>query len=94
MRSIRKNASDEMPSTEGRGRYIIRGGTQMKNGTVKWFSARKGYGFLTDEEGVDYFVHFSNILMDGFKTLRTGQAVEFQIKEDGGKSLAGDVRVG
>lgn len=66
----------------------------MEHGTVKWFGARKGYGFVTGENGKDYFVHFSNIVMDGFKNLKTGQAVTFQIKEDiGGRSFAADVRV-
>lgn len=66
----------------------------MKYGTVKWFNARKGYGFLTDEDGADYFVHFSNIVMDGFKTLKTGQAVTFELKEDGEKrSMAENVKV-
>lgn len=47
-------------------------------GTVKWFSAGRGYGFITDEGGADYFVHFSEIQMDGFKKLRAGQAVTFE----------------
>jgi len=47
----------------------------MEYGTVKWFNARRGYGFLTGEDGNDYFVHHSNIVMDGFRTLRSGQAV-------------------
>lgn len=51
-------------------------------GTVKWFSARRGYGFITDEDGVDYFVHYSEIQAEGFKKLRTGQQVTFEIAED------------
>lgn len=59
------------------------------NGTVKWFSARKGYGFITDAEGVDYFAHFSQIQQDGFRKLTAGQTVEFEIGDDGnGRSLA------
>lgn len=50
-------------------------------GKVKWFSSQKGYGFITDEEGKDVFVHFSGVKMDGFKTLREGQDVSFEIKE-------------
>ncbi len=46
-------------------------------GTVKWFNSRKGYGFITREEGSDLFVHFSNVIGDGFKTLRDGQDVTF-----------------
>lgn len=46
-------------------------------GTVKWFNEKKGYGFIIDENGQEYFVHFSNIKMDGFKVLKEGQSVEF-----------------
>ena len=51
----------------------------MNNGTVKWFNNQKGYGFLSDSEGKDIFVHYSNLNMDGFKTLEEGQAVEFEV---------------
>ena len=51
----------------------------MDKGTVKWFSDKKGFGFITpDGGGDDLFVHHSNITMDGFKTLRDGQAVEYE----------------
>jgi CspA family cold shock protein len=56
------------------------------NGTVKWFSASKGYGFIEREGGPDVFVHFSAIQTDGFRTLREGQKVEFTI-EQGPKGL-------
>ncbi|MBO8166084.1 MAG: cold-shock protein [Thermotogae bacterium] len=49
-------------------------------GTVKWFNAQKGYGFITRDEGEDVFVHFSGIAMDGFRTLEEGQRVEFDIE--------------
>ena len=52
-------------------------------GTVRWFSARRGYGFLSDENGVDYFVHYSEITGDGFKKLSAGEPVEFMAGEDG-----------
>jgi CspA family cold shock protein len=56
-------------------------------GTVKWFSAPKGYGFIGREDGEeDVFVHFSAIQMEGYKRLKEGQAVEFSI-EDGPKGL-------
>jgi CspA family cold shock protein len=55
-------------------------------GTVKWFNASKGYGFLAREGGPDVFVHFSAIQSDGFKTLSEGQQVEFEI-EQGPKGL-------
>ncbi|ANS73830.1 cold shock domain-containing protein [Paenibacillus cellulositrophicus] len=50
-------------------------------GTVKWFNAEKGYGFIQVEGGEDVFVHFSAIQGDGFKTLDEGQEVEFEITE-------------
>lgn len=51
----------------------------MSQGTVKWFNNQKGYGFISDEEGNDVFVHFSGIAMDGFKSLEEGQAVQFDV---------------
>ena len=53
----------------------------MKIGTVKWFSPEKGYGFITQEEGEDVFVHFSAIQEEGFKTLEEGQHVSFDIAD-------------
>ena len=47
----------------------------MKTGTVKWFNAKKGYGFISDEEGKDIFVHFSALEMPGFKVLEEGEKV-------------------
>lgn len=51
----------------------------MSKGTVKWFNDQKGYGFIAVENGKDVFVHHSAILGDGFKTLREGESVEFEI---------------
>lgn len=53
----------------------------MARGTVKWFNDQKGYGFITPENGKDVFVHYSAIQGDGFKTLREGDAVEFEITQ-------------
>ena len=53
----------------------------MMTGTVKWFNAEKGYGFITPTEGNDVFVHFSQIQKDGYKTLEEGEKVEFSIAE-------------
>ncbi|MCM1290272.1 MAG: cold-shock protein [Corallococcus sp.] len=63
-------------------------------GTVKWFNAGKGYGFISnDEGGEDVFVHFSAIQVDGFKTLQDGQKVSFDVVEDAsnGKLRAANV---
>ena len=55
----------------------------MNTGTVKWFNAEKGYGFLSnDEGGEDVFVHFSAIQTDGYRTLEEGQKVEFEEEMD------------
>ncbi|ERI09881.1 putative cold shock protein CspD [Aneurinibacillus aneurinilyticus ATCC 12856] len=56
------------------------GGSYM-NGTVKWFNAEKGFGFIEREDGDDVFVHFSAITGDGFKSLEEGQQVQFDIVE-------------
>lgn len=54
----------------------------MPTGKIKWFSDKKGYGFIQQEDGTDVFVHHSAIQMDGFKTLVKGEVVEFEITED------------
>lgn len=51
----------------------------MKRGTVKWFNAKKGYGFITCEDGSEVFVHYSAINADGFKVVTEGQEVEFEV---------------
>ena len=48
-------------------------------GTVKWFNDQKGFGFITDENGKDVFVHFTGLNMEGFKTLKENQAVELDV---------------
>jgi len=53
----------------------------MENGTVKWFNAEKGFGFIEREDGSDVFVHFSGIAGEGYKTLEEGQKVDFDITE-------------
>ena len=64
----------------------------MPEGTVKWFSNEKGFGFIEREEGDDVFVHFSQINQDGYKTLEQGQRVSFEVQE-GPKGLqASEVR--
>ena len=65
--------------------YIINslfyGGTTMNKGTVKWFNNQKGFGFISDEQGNDVFVHYSGIQSNGFKSLEEGQEVEFEVIE-------------
>ena len=56
----------------------------MSKGTVKWFNNQKGYGFISDENGSDVFVHYSGLNMDGFKSLEEGAEVEFDVV-DGAK---------
>jgi cold shock protein len=58
-----------------------------ETGTVKWFNATKGYGFIMRENGEDIFVHYSAIQVEGYKTLAEGQRVEFSVME-GPKGLA------
>ena len=64
----------------------------MQQGTVKWFNAKKGYGFISDAEGNDVFVHFSALDMDGFKELKDGEKVEFEVTEGAKGPQAVNVR--
>lgn len=53
----------------------------MREGTVKWFSNEKGYGFIETSDGEDVFVHYTGIATEGFKTLEEGQSVSFEVEE-------------
>lgn len=64
----------------------------MATGTVKWFKAEKGYGFITGEDGKDVFVHFSAIMMDGYKTLEEGQKVSYDVTQGPKGAQASNVR--
>lgn len=59
----------------------------MATGTVKWFNAEKGYGFISQSDGADVFVHYSAIQSNGYRNLEEGQAVEFDVQE-GAKGLS------
>lgn len=64
----------------------------MAKGKVKWFNAKKGYGFISTEDGADVFVHYKEISSDGFKTLDEGEEVEFEIKSGDKGDQAVNVR--
>ncbi|MFC1535130.1 cold-shock protein [Thermodesulfobacteriota bacterium] len=64
----------------------------MAEGTVKWFSDRKGFGFIEQENGDDIFVHFSSIDMPGFKTLADGERVSFNMEDSDRGPVAKNVK--
>ncbi|MDB9823203.1 cold shock domain-containing protein [Deltaproteobacteria bacterium] len=64
----------------------------MAEGTVKWFSDRKGFGFIEREDGDDIFVHFSSIDMPGFKTLADGEKVTFDVENNDRGPVAKNVK--
>ena len=69
-----------------------KGNATVATGVVKWFNSEKGYGFISQSDGVDVFVHHSSIQMSGYRTLTEGQEVEFDVQE-GQKGLqAANVR--
>ena len=76
-------------------KVIVLGGfLVMQQGTVKWFNAKKGYGFISDEAGNEVFVHFSALNMDGFKELKDGEKVEFEVVDgDKGPQAANVTRL-
>ena len=66
----------------------------MSRGTVKWFNNQKGFGFITDSEGKDIFVHYKGINMEGFKSLEEGQEVEFdETMTDKGPQAVNVIRI-
>jgi CspA family cold shock protein len=69
-----------------------KGSAFVAQGTVKWFSNEKGFGFISQSDGEDVFVHFSAIEMDGYKSLDEGMAVEFEVTEGPKGKQASNVR--
>ena len=65
----------------------------MKTGTVKWFNAEKGFGFITGDDGKDVFVHFSGIMSEGFRTLEENQKVTYNLEDTEKGPKAVDVTV-
>lgn len=61
-------------------------------GTVKWFNSKRGIGFITGEDSNDYFVHFSGILKDGFKSLKNSENVEFDVEQAEKGAMAVNVK--
>lgn len=65
----------------------------MNKGTVKWFNNQKGFGFISDEEGNDVFVHYTGLDMEGFKSLTEGQEVEYDVVDGAKGPQATNVKV-
>ena len=65
----------------------------MEQGTVKWFNNAKGFGFITRSDGTDIFVHYRSIIGEGFKKLKTGEAVVFEIEDGQRGAQAVNVRI-
>jgi len=74
----RQQSNSSWPGSSG---VTYEGYKVKEQGTVKWFNASKGFGFIQRQTGEDVFVHFSAITMEGYKSLNEGQAVEFEVKK-------------
>jgi CspA family cold shock protein len=70
----------------------MKGDADMATGTVKWFNNEKGFGFISQSDGADVFVHHSAIDMQGYRSLAEGQAVEFEVQETPKGLQAANVR--
>lgn len=87
----RTRATGRDRAREGRPREAAAHGGPKETGSVKWFSASKGFGFITRDNGEDVFVHFRSILGDGHRILREGQRVEFAVTQGSKGPQAEDV---
>ena len=76
----------------GRSAEKLQGGNGLTQGTVKWFSNEKGYGFISQPDGEDVFVHFTAIQAEGYKSLQEGQTVEFEVTDGPKGKQASNVR--
>lgn len=65
----------------------------MRKGFVKWFDARKGYGFIVQEDNSQIFVYYTDIVKEGFKSLRRGESVNYDVAERDGREIAVNVTV-
>jgi CspA family cold shock protein len=79
VRVRRAEELDPTPGIAGGRPYARNVGAHVAQGTVKWFNAEKGFGFIAVDGGQDVFVHYSAIQMDGYKSLEEGQRVEFEV---------------
>lgn len=71
-----------MEHTVVQNKVLCKKGTFFMNGKIKWFNNRKGYGFISGEDGNEVFVHYSGINGEGYKTLATGQEVSYDVTRD------------
>ena len=94
--SGRRRSQEILQTNRQHGLCILsRESINMSSGTVKWFNDAKGFGFITpDEGGEDLFAHFSAIQMDGFKTLKEGQKVVFDVTQGPKGKQASNIRQG
>lgn len=69
------------------------GGSMSSKGVVSWFNEIKGFGFIVDDAGRDIYVHYSEVIRDGFKTLNAGEKVAFEIVDEDSAPKAAEVRV-
>ena len=79
--AVRGNGASGEGNDERPYRFPSGGMGEMANGTVKWFSPKKGYGFITMEDGQEVFVHYSAIDGAGFRSLEQGERVEFEVAQ-------------